>query len=48
MCEGNVESLCHLAQLFVNTLAVILWKKSEIVGEFIEISGNMCANTTFH
>ena len=31
--EGNVQSQCHLAQLFVDTLAVILRKKSEIVGE---------------
>ena len=31
--EGNVQSQCHLAQLFLDTLAVILREKSEIVGE---------------
>ena len=31
--QGNFQSLCHLAQLFLNTSAVILRKKSEIVGE---------------
>ena len=31
--QGNFQSLCHLAQLFLNTSAVILQKKSEIVGE---------------
>ena len=31
--QGNFQSLCRLAQLFVNTSAVILQKKSEIVGE---------------
>ena len=36
MCEiyeGNVQDQCHLAYLFLDTLTVILWKKSEIVGE---------------
>ena len=31
--EGNVQSYCYLAQLFLDTLVVIL-RKSEIVGEF--------------
>ena len=31
--QGNVQSLCRLAQLFLNTSAVILQKKSEVVGE---------------
>ena len=31
--QGNFQSLCRLAQLFLNTSAVILRKKSEIVGE---------------
>ena len=31
--QGNFQSLCRLAQLFLNTSAVILQKKSEIVGE---------------
>ena len=30
--QGNFQSLCRLAQLFLNTSAVILQKKSEIVG----------------
>ena len=31
--EGNVQPYCHLAQLFLDTLAVILREKSEIIGE---------------
>ena len=31
--QGNFQSLCRLAQLFLNTSAVILQKKSKIVGE---------------
>ena len=31
--QGNFQSLCRLAQLFLDTSAVILRKKSEIVGE---------------
>ena len=31
--QGNFQSLCRLAQLFLDTSAVILQKKSEIVGE---------------
>ena len=30
--QVNFQSLCRLAQLFLNTSAVILQKKSEIVG----------------
>ena len=30
--QGNFQSLCRLVQLFLNTSAVILQKKSEIVG----------------
>ena len=30
--QGNFQSLCRLAQLFLNTSAVILQKKNEIVG----------------
>ena len=30
--QGNFQSLCRLAQLFVNTSTVILQKRSEIVG----------------
>ena len=57
ICEENVLSQCHLAQLFLDTLAVILRKKSEIVGEhlwkcnlvdFTEILGSRCANTNLH
>ena len=29
--QGNFQSLCRLAQLFLNTSAVILQKRSEIV-----------------
>ena len=32
--KGNVQSLCRLAQLFIDISAVILGKKSQIVGEF--------------
>ena len=58
--QGNFQSSYRLAQLFLDTFAVILWKKSEIVREnffqlckcnlvdFIEISGNRCANTNIH
>ena len=58
--QGGFQSLCRLAQLFLDTSAVILLKKSEIVGEkfflvlkfnlvdFIEISRNRCENTTIH
>ena len=31
--QGNFQSLCRLAQLFLDTWAVILRKKSEIFGE---------------
>ena len=31
--QRNFQSLCRLAQLFIDTLAVILGKKSEIFGE---------------
>ena len=31
--QGNFQSICRLAQLFLSTSAVILQKKSEIVGE---------------
>ena len=31
--QGNFQSLCRLAQLFLDTSAVNLRKKSEIVGE---------------
>ena len=30
--QGNIQSLCRLAQLLLNTSEVILQKKSEIVG----------------
>ena len=58
--QGNLQSLCCLAQLFLNTSAVISKRKSEIVGgiffqlwkcnlvNFIEISRNRDANTSFH
>ena len=58
--QVNFQSLCRLAQLFLNTSAVILQKKSEIVGEiffqllkcnlvdFTEISRNRCENTSIH
>ena len=32
MYQGDFQSLCRLAQLFLNTTAVILQKKNEIVG----------------
>ena len=60
ICQRNVQSLRRLAQLFLDTSAVILEKKSEVVGEnyfpalemqfvnFIEILGNKCANTNIH
>ena len=38
--QGNFQSLCRLAQLFLDTSTVILWKKSEIVGETFSSSGN--------
>ena len=31
--QGSFQSQCRLAQLFLDTLAIILRKKSEIVGE---------------
>ena len=31
----SIQSKCRLAQLFLDTLAVILRRKSEIVGEFV-------------
>ena len=31
--QGNLQSLCRLAQLFLNALAVISKRKSDIVGE---------------
>ena len=31
--QGNVQSLCRSAQLFLDTLAVILGKESKLVGE---------------
>ena len=31
--QGNFQSLCCLAELFLDTAAVILQKKSEIIGE---------------
>ena len=30
--QGNFQSLCRLAQLFLNTSAVIVQKKSEVIG----------------
>ena len=60
MYQGNFQSLCPLAQLFLDTLEVILQKNSEIVrenffpalkiqfGHFIEVSGNRCVNTNIH
>ena len=33
MSQGNLQSLCRLAQLFLDTSAVILRKRSEIVEE---------------
>ena len=38
--QGNFQSLCRLAQLFLSTLAVILQKKSEIVGRNFSNSEN--------
>ena len=32
--QRNFQSQCHLAQLFLDTSAVILRKQGEIVGEF--------------
>ena len=39
--HGNFQSLCRLAQLFLDTWAVILRKKSEIVGEIFSNSANL-------
>ena len=33
--QGNFQSSCRLPQLFLDTSAVIFWKKSEIVGEIL-------------
>ena len=38
--QGNFQSSCRLAQLFFDTSAVILRKKSEIVEEIFSGSGN--------
>ena len=38
--QGNFQSLCRLAQLFLNASAVILKKKSEIVGGNVSSSEN--------
>ena len=38
--QGNFQSSCRLAQLFLDTSAVILQKKSEIVGEIFASSEN--------
>ena len=38
--QGNFQSLCRLAQLFLDTSAAILQKKSEIVGENFSSSEN--------
>ena len=38
--QGNFQSLYRMAQLFFDTLAVILRKKSEIVGEIFSSSEN--------
>ena len=38
--QGNFQSLCRLAQLFLNTSAVILQKKTEIVGGIFSSSKN--------
>ena len=38
--QGNFQSLCRLAQLFLNTSAVILQKKTEIVGGNFSSSEN--------
>ena len=39
--EGNVQSSCHLAQLFLDTLAFILRKKCEIVEEIFSLALEM-------
>ena len=38
--QGSFQSLCHLAQLFLNTSAVILQKKSDKVGGNFSSSEN--------
>ena len=38
--QGNFQSLCRLAQLFLNTSAVIFQKKSEIVAGIFSSSEN--------
>ena len=38
--QGNLQSLCRLAQLFLNTPAIISQRKSEIVGGIFSSSGN--------
>ena len=40
ICQGSFQFLCHLAQLFLDTSAVILRKKSEIVAENFSSSEN--------
>ena len=37
--QGNFQSQCRLAQLFLHNSAIILRKKSEIVGEFFSSRG---------
>ena len=38
--QGNFQPVCRLAQLFLNTSAVILQKKNEIVGGNFSSSEN--------
>ena len=38
--QGNFQSLCRLAQLFLDTSAVILRKKSEIIEKIFSSSEN--------
>ena len=40
MYQGNLQSLCRLAQLFLNTSAVISKRKSEIDGGIFSSSEN--------
>ena len=38
--EGNIQSWCHLAQLFLDSLAVILRKRAKSLEKFFSSSGN--------
>ena len=40
ICQGNVQSKCHLVQLFLDIVADILHKKSKSLEKFFSSSGS--------